>query len=112
MDHVFEFGVVLFDGVKSVINQVGNAFKGFLAPDFVANVCPCNDFDFVPTGLLRHPEYVVLGVVVPLFQFGIENIGKFAFAVSGRIEIKIGSWIGVTLFDDFLLCRETVGNVF
>lgn len=112
-EHAFEAGVVFFYGVKGVVDECGHAVEAAAPGQFRAVFEEGGGGDFVPAGGTGHPEDVVLGVVVALFEFGFKG-GLVVLRAVVQRGVEIEGVFGVLqIGKDFaLLGGEGVGDVF
>ncbi|MGQ4810040.1 hypothetical protein NKDENANG_03485 [Candidatus Entotheonellaceae bacterium PAL068K] len=118
IEHVFEFGIFLFDFFQGVIDEFANAGEcvasllAVLDVDLRARRDPGVVLQILPTGQGGHPEDVFLGVEVADFQF----------CLNGRLIVLIGLVIGTQHtvimccitqqgFDFLLAFEKRVANV-
>jgi hypothetical protein len=93
VEHVLEPGVFLFDGFEGVVEQAADALElvleGLAVPDLELGA----DGDLgagleeIPARQGRHPEDVLLGVVVARFEFLLDQLGAV------RAEVVVVGWI-------------------
>lgn len=122
VEHILQADVLALDGFHGVVDQPADRahFLGLVLAGLVPGQCClgwqlCAVAQGLPTGFYRHPEHVLLGVIVADFELGGDAVFVLLGAcaavfvrVHGVVMVRIGE-----LFAQFpLALLEGIGNIF